>query len=594
MTAAATTTVPRRKGSERTLIEQSLNIGLIFGAIAVYVAVVGILLVMDARWIVVGVASLGDAVLLAIGLGAGVALAAKRGQRSLAQLAPPSLVAGAVAGALLALLAVAMTYLDLRSIFIALSPALLQMLTFGLGIPLGSAILVVGGALLAVVGAALALAPATWRKPVFVGLAFVIVFGVFQELIQIMMQYGEIVGTLREAIYTWEGLSPEGAAIIFALAAGGAALWTTVLRRRLEERSARLTPSQRRYGEVARFALIIVLLILFPIVAGRYIGQVMMLVGLYTLMGMELNLEVGLAGLLDLGFVAFFAVGAYATALLTADSPHALASYTSLPSFSYWAAMPVAVIASVIVGVLFGIPVLGVRGDYLAVATLGLGEIVRVIVQSDMAAPLLAGAQGILQIPKPRILGFELADPVDLFYLTLAASAVAAYFAWQLENSRLGRAWMAVRDDEDVAQALGINLVKVKLLAYGLGAAFAGLAGSIFAVMLTSIYPSSFQLLISINVLALIIVGGMGSLPGVLVGAVALIGLPELLREFGEFRFLFYGAALIIMMRIKPEGLWPSATRRRELRDAAGEELPDEPQGAAIFAGAASIAGKEH
>ena len=130
---------------------------------------------------------------------------------------------------------------------------------------------------------------------------------------------------------------------------------------------------------------------------------------------------------------------------------------------------------------------------------------------------------------------------------------------------------MAVRDDEDVAQALGINLVKVKLLAYGLGAAFAGLAGSIFAVMLTSVYPSSFQLLVSINVLALIIVGGMGSLPGVMVGATALVGLPELLREFGEFRYLFYGVALIVMMRVRPEGLWPSATRRRELRDEAGE-----------------------
>ena len=262
-----------------------------------------------------------------------------------------------------------------------------------------------------------------------------------------------------------------------------------------------------------------------------------MLVGLYILMGMGLNLEVGLAGLLDLGFVAFFAVGAYATAILTADSPHALASYTAFPSLSYWTAMPIAVLASVVVGVLFGIPVLGVRGDYLAVATMGLGEIVRVIVQSDMAAPLLGGAQGILQIPKPRIGGYELADPVQLFYLTLAASAVAAYIAWRLENSRLGRAWMAVRDDEDVAQALGINLVKVKLLAYGLGAAFAGLAGSIFAVMLTSVYPSSFQLLVSINVLALIIVGGMGSLPGVMVGATALVGLPELLREFGEFRY---------------------------------------------------------
>jgi len=143
---------------------------------------------------------------------------------------------------------------------------------------------------------------------------------------------------------------------------------------------------------------------------------------------------------------------------------------------------------------------------------------------------------------------------------------------------------MAVRDDEDVAQALGINLVKVKLLAYGLGAAFAGLAGSIFAVMLTSVYPSSFQLLVSINVLALIIVGGMGSLPGVVVGAMALVGLPELLREFGEFRFLFYGAALIIMMRVRPEGLWPSATRRRELRDEAGESVLDDPEGAATLA----------
>jgi branched-chain amino acid transport system permease protein len=149
--------------------------------------------------------------------------------------------------------------------------------------------------------------------------------------------------------------------------------------------------------------------------------------------------------------------------------------------------------------------------------------------------------------------------------MTLVAAMVAAWFAWRLENSRLGRAWMALRDDEDVAQALGINLIRSKLLAYGLGAAFAGLAGSIFAVMLSSVFPSSFQLLISINVLALIIVGGMGSLPGVVLGAIALIGLPELLREFGDYRYLFYGAVLIVMMRLKPEGLWPSEVRQREL-----------------------------
>jgi len=244
--------------------------------------------------------------------------------------------------------------------------------------------------------------------------------------------------------------------------------------------------------------------------------------------------------------------------------------------------MPVAVFLSICVGVMFGLPVLGVRGDYLAVATLGLGEIVRVLVMSDFAAPLLGGAQGILQIPKPRIGSFVLSTPVSLFYLTLVCSAVAAFVAWRLENSRLGRAWMALRDDEDVAQALGINLVRSKLLAYGLGAAFAGLAGSIFGAMLTSVYPTSFQLLISINVLALIIVGGMGSLPGVVLGSIALIGLPELLREFGEYRYLFYGAVLVVMMRLRPEGLWPSETRQRELHsrdetialDAGSDAVP--------------------
>jgi branched-chain amino acid transport system permease protein len=475
-----------------------------------------------------------------------------------------------------------MHILDLRSIFIALSPALFKTLTLGLGSPLGLVVLIVGGALLAVLGATLTLAPAGIRRPIVVGLAFVVIFGVFQELIQIMMQYGAFIGALREAIYTWEGLSPQGAVVIFVLACGSEAIWTNALREPFRDRFHRLSPMQQSCARAARIVLVILLLVVLPVVAGSYIGQVMMLVGLYILMGMGLNLEVGLAGLLDLGFVAFFAVGAYTTAILTADSPHALASYTSIPSLSYWTAMPIAVVASIIVGVLFGIPVLGVRGDYLAVATMGLGEIVRVIVQSDMAAPVLGGAQGILQIPKPKIDGFELADPVDLFYLTLAAAGVAAYFAWRLENSRLGRAWTAVRDDEDVAEALGVNLVKVKLLAYGLGAAFAGLAGSIFAVMLTSIYPSSFQLLISINVLALIIVGGMGSLPGVVVGATALVGLPELLREFGEFRYLFYGAALIVMMRIKPEGLWPSAVRRRELRAAA--EASDDGRETAPFA----------
>jgi branched-chain amino acid transport system permease protein len=582
MSSASLPPSTRMRRQAPSQLRRALNIGFVFGVGVVYISIVGILSLIDARWIIVNVLSLGDATLMTIGLGAGAATAARSGSSEFLRLAPASAIAGAVAGGLLALLALSMHILDLRSIFIALSPALFKTLTLGLGSPLGLVVLIVGGALLAVLWATLTLAPAGIRRPIVVGLAFVVIFGVFHELIQIMMQYGAFIGALREAIYTWEGLSPQGAVVIFVLACGSEAIWTNDLREPFRDRFHRLSPMQQSCARAARIVLVILLLVVLPVVAGSYIGQVMMLVGLYILMGMGLNLEVGLAGLLDLGFVAFFAVGAYTTAILTADSPHALASYTSIPSLSYWTAMPIAVVASIIVGVLFGIPVLGVRGDYLAVATMGLGEIVRVIVQSDMAAPVLGGAQGILQIPKPKIDGFELADPVDLFYLTLAAAGVAAYFAWRLENSRLGRAWTAVRDDEDVAEALGVNLVKVKLLAYGLGAAFAGLAGSIFAVMLTSIYPSSFQLLISINVLALIIVGGMGSLPGVVVGATALVGLPELLREFGEFRYLFYGAALIVMMRIKPEGLWPSAVRRRELRAAA--EASDDGRETAPFA----------
>ncbi len=540
MTAAAIPSSIRRKHA-RSPFHRAIITGIVFGIIAIYLAVVGILPMINARAIIVDVLTMAHAALLAIGLGAGAYLARGERDQPMGTIVLHGLIAGAIVGGLLAVLVVAMNAIDLRS---------------------------------------LARSPPAVRKPVIIGSAAVLFFGVFQELIQIMMQFSDAVGVVRDVMYTWEGLTPEGAVAIFVIATAASLLSTR--RRARAADSGSSSWWQGRNGQFAKAGIAMLVLVLLPILAGSYIGQVLMLVGLYILMGMGLNLEVGLAGLLDLGFVAFFAVGAYTTALLTADSPHSLAAIAGFPHLSFWAAMPVAVMISVIVGVLFGIPVLGVRGDYLAVATMGLGEIVRVIVQSDAAAPLLAGAQGILQIPKPEIGSFELADPVALFFLTLVCAGIAAYFAWRLEGSRLGRAWMAVRDDEDVAQALGINLVKVKLLAYGLGAAFAGLSGSIFAVMLTSVYPSSFQLLVSINVLALIIVGGMGSLPGVIVGSLALVGLPELLREFGENRYLFYGVALIVMMRIRPEGLWPSATRRRELHDFAGDLEVEEPPPAVV------------
>jgi branched-chain amino acid transport system permease protein len=566
--------------SRRRVPRRVLMIGLLFGVIGVYVAIIGLLLMLHQRAIVLGVISLGQATLGAIGLGAGITIARLGRGEGRAALLLQSLLAGAVAGALLALLAVIIGAVDLRAIFIALSRPLLKMLTFGYGQPVGPLLLIAGGGLAAALGTALTWLPAQARRVLITAVAAVVVAGVFQELIQIMLQAGPLIGAFRDLLYSWDGLTVQGALIVFVAAAAIAGLFG-VIGTRPRAAAPTLTAAAQRRKQAIWLVIVVASLIVLPLVAGSYIGQVMMLVGLYILMGMGLNLEIGLAGLLDLGFVAFFAVGAYTTALLTADSPAALASYTMIPHMSFWLAMPIAVMMSVIVGVLFGVPVLGVRGDYLAVATMGLGEIVRVIVLSDFGAPLFNGAQGILQIPRPSIVGYELSGPVQLFYLTLVASMIAAYFAWRLENSRLGRAWMALRDDEDVAQALGINLVRSKLLAYGLGAAFAGLAGSIFATMVASVYPSSFQLLISINVLALIIIGGMGSLPGVIVGAAALVGLPELLREFGEYRYLFYGAVLIIMMRIRPEGLWPSPVRRRELHSddqiLAMEEPEDAP-----------------
>ena len=536
--------------------------GIQMGAIGLCLAFVGILGMFNQRPIIVGVLTLGYATLALIDITAGV-LVARRGLfKAPGATLLGGAVAGAVAGALVALLPALMLVANLRFIFVALDTPLLRMLTLGLkpavlALPLHVAF----GAGLGFVGALLVILPLTARRPVAAGLIAAGLGGLFQELLRPILINSATTKPIADLLYTWTGLTMQGAIIISVVTAIGVWVWYK-FRDRVTARFEALPAKTRRNIRWGYITLACAVGALFPLYAGNFVGQVFLMVGLFILMGMGLNLEVGLAGLLDLGFVAFYAVGAYATALLTADDSFALVS----PGLSYWIAMPIAVFCSIVMGVLFGIPVLKVRGDYLAVATLGLGEIVRVVVLSDAAAPLLAGAKGILQIPRPQLLGYSFDTPVALFYLTLVASLVAAYCAWRLEDSRLGRAWMAIRDDEDVAQALGINLIQVKLLAYGLGAAFAGLAGSIFAVMLGSIYPHSFQLIISINILALIIVGGMGSLPGVALGALVLIGLPEMLREFGEYRFLFYGLAIVGVMRVKPEGLWPSQAKRREMQ----------------------------
>ncbi|HIJ55438.1 MAG TPA: ABC transporter ATP-binding protein [Deltaproteobacteria bacterium] len=304
--------------------------------------------------------------------------------------------------------------------------------------------------------------------------------------------------------------------------------------------------------------MLAVVLLALPHILGLFLSEVLTIVGLYVLLGLGLNIVVGYAGMLDLGYVAFFAIGSYVTAVLT--SPE-----LGFFSLTFWQALPFAVVLGIFFGVLLGIPVLKMRGDYLAIATLGFGEIIRILVLSDFLRPWLGGAQGAGKIPKAAIMGYQFITPQQIYYLILAGCILVVFISLRLKGSRLGRAWMAMREDEDVAQAMGINLVATKLLAFATGAGFSALSGAIFASKLGSVYPHSFNVIISINILCLIIVGGMGSIPGVIVGAAALVGLPELLREFAEYRLLVYGAALVAMMILRPEGLWPEVRHKMEL-----------------------------
>lgn len=551
-----------------------VRVGLIWGIAAVFLALVGLFEAVSQRQIIVGVMSLPNAFLLLMGIGAGVQASRRLAPGGARLRIPGGALAGGVVGVAVGLLVVVGHAVNLRVMLINASPTLFSLLSLGRGtsaLPL----LILLGVIAGVLGALVLLVPDRFRRPITVGLATVFAVGLFQELVQLMLQTG-IRATIRDFFFTLDGLSLRGATILFILVAVINVI-STGYRRPAVQWAGRLAPSWKRVLRATGVIAVLAAILVLPLLGGPFVSQVLVLVGLYTLMGLGLNLEVGFAGLLDLGFVAFFAIGAYTVGLLTTVGPLAIAH------LSWWTAVPIATAVSLIAGVLFGLPILRIRGDYLAIATLGFGEIIRLLVLSDFLRRWLGGSQGVLGIPKPALLGFEFRGPEQLFFLTIGASVVVAFVAARLRDSRLGRAWMAVREDEDVAEALGINTVNVKLLAYGIGGAFAGVSGAIFAVMVGSVFPHSFNVLISINVLALIIVGGMGSLPGVMVGSLALVGLPELLREFSDFRFLVYGAVLIVMMQFRPEGLWPTAVARRELHadaEAAGVAAQAELAGA--------------
>jgi ABC-type branched-subunit amino acid transport system permease subunit len=335
-------------------------------------------------------------------------------------------------------------------------------------------------------------------------------------------------------------------------------------------RSERLTNiAQNQYARYGFLLIFAAILIILPRTWGGYWNYVFGTVGIYIILGLGLNIITGWAGQLVIGYVAFFAVGAYTFALLTAPEPNHL-------MLNFWVALALGVLAAGISGLLIGLPILNLRGDYLAIVTLGLAEIIRILLKSDLMTAYTNGPRGIRDIAGPTLLGRSFISDVDFMYLIIIAVVVVTFLANRLQNSRTGKAWYAINLDETVARATGINAFISKLLALSLSAAIAGFAGVLFASRNQFTGPDDHALMVSINVICLVIVGGIGNIPGVFLGAFALKGLPEILRETESYRLLIFGVLLIVMMRLRPEGFLPA--KRPELEKTAtnktvGEEV---------------------
>jgi branched-chain amino acid transport system permease protein len=553
------------------------RIGFIGGILAVLVSIIGMVETFDGRDIVAGVISMGQTVLVAIIFATSFMAAEKSSKNKAIFKVVGGGLAGLIAGVMLAVFVLISQAVNLREILVNVSPTLIGILTFEKVLPeqlnAGIIQLLLTTLVIGLAAGALSVAPKKIRNIIFNGMLWVVAIGLLGELIRTL-----VTGRAIEDQVAWvlggrleKGLSVNGAVAIFVFAGLLTFLFQTFgarIRQQVETRRAALPATTQRILNGVVLLVVFVILWQLPQYLGLYLSDVANTVGLYILMGLGLNIVVGFAGLLDLGYVAFFAIGAYVMGVATSSAAgdgrgQILFSF----GLTFWEALPFAILVALFAGILLGIPVLKMRGDYLAIVTLGFGEIIRILALSDFLKPNIGGAQGIVGIQPIIIAGQNMSNPTSLFHVVLIACLIVGFVAWRLRDSRVGRAWKAIREDEDVAAAMGINLVSTKLLAFGAGAAFSGLAGAIFAAKLTSIQPGSFSFIVSINILALIIIGGMGSIPGVIVGALALVALPELLREFAEFRLLVYGVVLVMMMLYKPEGLWPEETHRLELHE---------------------------
>ena len=557
---------------------RAVRLGLVGGLTAAFVSANGMVEAFSER-AVLGRVTLGSLLLVAVPVLVGYL--AGRPPPVLQGFATPrpgwrnvagGLLAGLLSGVVMAVFVTLIATFDVRRILINVTPGLVReaprLLTFGLELGAGGLVLILAlNAVLGAVAGTLHLLPARWRRAVFAAALWVLAFAMLQPVIVQVLRgiQAELriwTAPLADFLYEPTGaLSVPGAVAVAALAFGIHALLTREGRRPVRARLEPLPERSRRLLRLVVLAGILFVLGLLPQILGPFLSEVLNIAGIFLLMALGLNIVVGLAGLLDLGYVAFFAVGAYTTALLT--SPQSSLGV----GWIFWAAVPFVVLAAAVSGLAVGTPVLRMRGDYLAIVTLGFGEIARLLFLSDWLKPTFGGAQGIIQVRDITIGPIEIGGPQAFFYAIFCFVLLAAYVTYALQDSRVGRAWMAMREDEAVAEAMGVNIVTAKLSAFIAGAMLAGFGGALFASKIGSVFPHSFSVIVSITILVVIIVGGMASVPGVVLASFVLVGLPELLREFAEYRFLIYGALLIFMMQRRPEGFIPSRRRAQELHE---------------------------
>jgi len=554
--------------------KRSIRQGLISGAIVIYLGLVGMLVAFDARAIVTGILNFAT-VLIAITYGGFAYLSGNRGKHGAP--AQPALIAGtitgAVAGATVGVFTLVVNFLtetlgwNVRNMFTSINNALLEFFTFGQSPVVGALLMVMFGLVAGLVSGSLHLMSTTNRKVVVMGLTASVFGALGAPLFKVMLDGLNIP---NRWLFERDGLTLIGAITLFVVFAAARMGSLRVGGPRQALLKVPGTTEKNLRWVITALALFGIAIL--PWIVNDFVSDVLGFVGLYILLGLGLNIVVGFAGLLDLGYVAFYAVGAYSVALLTARSSILVGGAVTSPAVAaytnFWVAIPITIVIAVLIGVAIGAPVLRLRGDYLAIVTLGFGEIIRTLVLSDWLKSTFGGPQGLTEVTSAPFFGLNTRDPQILYYLIYAFAGFALFISYRLKTSRVGRAWAAMREDEDIAEGMGVSVIKYKLLAFATGAAVGSLGGAFFAAKLSVANPGSFTLLVSINVLAVVVLGGIGSIPGVVVGSLVLVGLPELLREFGEFRLHIYGAILIAIMILKPEGLIPDKRRALELHQS--------------------------